>query len=188
MMRALVFKYRGLIWGIFAVAVLLSPASFDPLRTALAVPLLVTGQALRFWAAGLIPKYRTLTLDAPRLVTEGPYSLTRNPLYLGNALMGCGWAAALGWVWLAAFAAAFIGVYSLVIIPYEEQFLRSRFGAEYEDFLRRVPQFFPSFKNYRASDGFDRVRSWSMERHSLRMNIVVTVLVAARLIYEVMYR
>lgn len=183
-MRALVFKYRGLLWGIFAAAVLIFPVSFDAVRTAIGVPLLVVGQALRFWAAGLIPKYRTLTLDAPELITVGPYSMTRNPLYLGNGLMGCGWAVLAGWAWLPAFAAAFFAIYSLVIIPYEEGFLLERFGEQYARYRASVPQLVPRPSGFVSGGRFDRARSWSMERHSLRMNILVTAVIVARLIWS----
>lgn len=181
--KALAFKYRGLLWGIFAVLVLALPSSWSPFRGAIAVPLLVIGQALRFWAAGLIPKYRTLTLDAPRLVTEGPYSIVRNPLYLGNGIMGCGWAVLLGWAWLPAFAAAFFCLYSMVIIPYEEGFLLEKFGDEYERYRASTPQLVPSLSRYRRTAGaaFDAKRSWSMERHSLQMNLIVTLLAALKL-------
>lgn len=182
---ALAFKYRGLLWGIFAVLVLVLPSSYDDIRTAIAVPLLLIGQALRFWAAGLIPKYRTLTLDAPVLVTEGPYSIVRNPLYLGNGLMGCGWAVLLGWAWLPAFATAFFCLYSLVIIPYEESFLLEKFGSEYEEYRASTPQLLPAPSRYKKPTRvkFDARRSWNMERHSLRMNILVTILAAAKLWY-----
>lgn len=182
-MNALVFKYRGLLWGFFAVAVLVFPVSFSPLRMALAVPLLILGQALRFWAAGIIPKYRTLTLDAPVLVTWGPYSIVRNPLYLGNAVMGCGWSVMVGWLWLAAFAVVFCGIYSLVIIPYEEQFLLEKFGDEYLDYMGKTQALVPSFSHFTGFEGYAAKKSWFMERHSLRMNIVVTVLILARLFW-----
>ncbi len=154
----------------------------------LALPLVLGGQALRFWAAGVIPKYRTLVIGAPVLVTWGPYAWVRNPLYAGNALMGCGWALMAGWWWAAVFAALFYAIYSLVIIPDEEKFLVERFGGEYERFRRETPSLFPRFsgveKRIRASHGeFDGAKSWSMERHSLRMNVVVTLLVLIRLFW-----
>ncbi len=43
-MNALIFKYRGLLWGIFAVAVFAFPVSFSPVRMLLAVPLLLCQQ------------------------------------------------------------------------------------------------------------------------------------------------
>lgn len=185
-MRSLIFKYRGLLWGIFALAVFIFPVSYSPARTMLAVPFLLAGQALRFWAAGVIPKYRTLTLDAPELITWGPYAWIRNPLYAGNALLGCGWAVMAGWWWIAAFAVVYFVIYSLVIIPYEERFLLDRFGEEYRQFKKTTPSMIPSvsrmgekMKNSRG--GFDAKKSWFMERHSLRMNLIVTCLVVLRL-------
>jgi protein-S-isoprenylcysteine O-methyltransferase Ste14 len=186
--RKLIFKYRGLLWGIFAIAVLAFPAAYSALRVFAAAPLLLGGQLLRFWAAGVIPKYRTLVLDAPRLVTWGPYRCVRNPLYLGNFLLGCGWALMVGWRWVAAFAAAYFVIYSLAIIPYEESFLKEKFGEEYLLYRQATPSMLPDVAclvkraSQAGEEGFDSKKSWFMESHSLRMNILVTVLVIARLI------
>jgi protein-S-isoprenylcysteine O-methyltransferase Ste14 len=188
-LRETLFKYRGLVWGIFAVAVLASPASFSLPRFCAAVPVLLAGQCLRFWAAGVIPKYRTLSHDAPRLVTWGPYAMVRNPLYAGNGLMGLGWALMAGWMFVAAFAALYFALYSMTIIPYEEQFLSVRFGEEYEIYKRSTPALIPDFRDFASRapknlSGFDRERSWYMERHSLGMNALVTVLVLIRLCFS----
>ena len=187
-MRELVFKYRGLVWGLFALAVLVLPVYFSPARFIAAIPLLTAGQCLRFWAAGFIPKYRTLVVDAPQLVTSGPYAWMRNPLYAGNGIMGLGWALMAGWVWEAAFAAIYFALYSLTIIPFEEKFLRDRFGDEYESYKKSTPSLFPGLRGIkqrieRSRTGFDAKKSWFMERHSLRMNILVTAIVLARLYF-----
>lgn len=188
-MRETIFKYRGLVWGIFAAAVLIFPVSFSAARSAVSVPLLVAGQALRFWAAGFIPKYRTLTVGAPSLVTSGPYAWVRNPLYAGNGMMGLGWAIMAGPVWCGAFAAVYSALYCLVIIPLEEKFLSERFGDEYERYRRSTPSIAPVPKNLREKaargrGGFDWRKSWFMERHSLTMNVFVTVLLAGRLYFS----
>jgi protein-S-isoprenylcysteine O-methyltransferase Ste14 len=187
-LSSLVFKYRGLLWGVFAAAVLFLPVGFSPARLILSVPLLGCGQALRFWAAGVIPKYRTLVVDAPVLVTHGPYSLIRNPLYAGNALLGCGWSIMAGWLWLPAFASAYLAIYSLVIIPHEERFLLEKFNGPYAAYRDSTPSMIPRLANIkdsisRSRGAFDAKKSWSMERHSLRMNAAVTALVAARLFW-----
>jgi steroid 5-alpha reductase family enzyme len=152
----------------------------------IAIPLMIAGQLLRFWAAGVIPKYRTLTLDAPLLVVWGPYAWMRNPLYAGNALLGCGWSLMAGWAWAPLFMLLFMVIYSLLIIPYEEQFLLARFKGEYLRYKSETPGMFPSFSSFRrrlarSREGFDGKRSWFMERHSLRMNLLVTVLILVRL-------
>jgi protein-S-isoprenylcysteine O-methyltransferase Ste14 len=188
-LRETIFKYRGLVWGIFAAAILIFPVSFSASRAAVSVPLLAAGQALRFWAAGFIPKYRTLTVGAPSLVTSGPYAWVRNPLYAGNGVMGLGWSVMAGPVWCAVFAAVYFALYRLVIIPLEEKFLSERFGGEYERYRRSTPSIVPALNNLRerAARGrgcFDGKKSWFMERHSLGMNVFVTVLLALRLYFS----
>jgi protein-S-isoprenylcysteine O-methyltransferase Ste14 len=185
-LRKTIFKYRGLVWGIFAAAVLVFPVSFSASRAIVSVPLLAAGQVLRFWAAGFIPKYRTLTVGAPTLVTSGPYAWVRNPLYAGNGIMGLGWSVMAGFAWCAVFAAVYFALYGLVIIPFEESFLSDRFGEEYERYRRSTPSVMPGPNNLRekaarSRGGFDGKKSWYMERHSLVMNIFVTLLIVVRL-------
>jgi protein-S-isoprenylcysteine O-methyltransferase Ste14 len=184
-----VFKYRGLVWGLFASAIIIFPVHASKIRVIAAIPFLISGQCLRFWAAGVIPKYRTLSLDAPKLVTRGPYAWIRNPLYAGNGVMGLGWAMMAGWAWAGAFAALYLALYLKTIIPYEEKFLLSRFGQEYEDYRKSTPSLFPRMRNFKeklasSHNCFDGEKSWSMERHSLRMNILVTAVVLARLYFS----
>lgn len=185
--RSAVFKYRGLLLGVFFVLALFTlPASFSLPRMFLAVLLLFAGQALRFWAAGVISEYRTLVIGAPVLVKHGPYAWIRNPLYAGNALIGCGWALMAGWTWVLCFMVIFFAMYSLLIIPDEEKFLAERFGEEYESFRRETPSMFPGLRriseHMRASRGaFDAAKSWSMEWKSLWANALMTLLVLERL-------
>ncbi len=158
------------------------------------MPLLLGGQCVRFWAAGYIPKYRTETVDAPVLVTWGPYACVRNPLYLGNGLMGCGWALLAGWGWLVAFVALFALLYDFMIIPHEELFLENKFGEHYAHYRKSVPRLVPCFFSRHddpflvagspASRAFSPRQSWNMERHSLWVHVAVTLLVAARLFYS----
>ena len=188
-MREFIFKNRGLVWGLFVVAAMIFPITFSAARIYAAIPLLIAGQSLRFWAAGFIPRYRTLIVDAPILVTGGPYAWTRNPLYAGNGIMGLGWALMVGWIWEAAFAVIFFALYSLIIIPFEESFLMERFGDEYALYKKNTPPLFPALwgiqsRIERSRTGFDATKSWFMERHSLVMNAFVTVLILARLYFS----
>lgn len=176
-LASLAFKYRGGLWGLFALAALFFPSEYSLWRLLMALPLLFAGQALRFWAAGVIPKYRTLELDAPLLVIWGPYRWMRNPLYAGNALLGVGWSVMLGWHWVPIFLILFALLYSVTIIPYEESFLLKRFGAVYEEYRRRTPALIPRFPLPPVPTNalpYDAAQSWLMERHSLRMNLLVT--------------
>ncbi len=99
---------------------------------AIGAPISVLGLLLRAWAAGHLAKNQ-------RLATGGPYALTRNPLYLGTALVAAGMVVASRQPALTVlFTAAFALVY-LPAIELEEQHLRTLF-PEYEEYARRVPR------------------------------------------------
>lgn len=83
------------------------------------------------------------------LVQHGPYSMSRNPLYLFTFLGAAGMGAQLGSLTLAL-VTAFIAwaVFSIVVMK-EEQALRAKFGKPYRTYLQRVPRFFPKFSLFR---------------------------------------
>ncbi|MGO4879198.1 MAG: methyltransferase family protein [Bryobacteraceae bacterium] len=99
------------------------------------LPVSLAGLALRAWAAGHLAKDRALA-------TSGPYSYTRNPLYLGTFLVAAGLAAASRRAALGAlFAAVFLFIY-LPAIQLEQQHL-NRLFPEYSDYAARVPALAP---------------------------------------------
>lgn len=71
-------------------------------------------------------------------VTDGPFRLTRNPMYLGLTVATLGMAVWVGaWPMLAAPVAVFLTA-NFVHIPFEEAKMRRQFGAEFDDYVRRV--------------------------------------------------
>ena len=72
------------------------------------------------------------------LVTDGPFSFTRNPLYVAGTMLvlGIGLVSGIVWFLLLAILAAFM-VQKLAIEP-EERHLQARFGETYLDYARRV--------------------------------------------------
>ena len=93
------------------------------------------GLALRAWAAGHLAKNQ-------RLAVSGPYSFTRNPLYLGTLITALGLAAAARSLGLAALFAVLFALVYLPAIELEEQHL-SAILPGYADFARRVPLLVP---------------------------------------------
>jgi len=75
---------------------------------------------------------------ASRLVTEGVFSISRNPMYLGLLLLLVGWALWLGTasVWLVP--PLFVAVLTFAQILPEERVLGELFGAEYSAYTRAV--------------------------------------------------
>ena len=75
---------------------------------------------------------------ASTLVSSGVYRITRNPMYVGMALILFAWAVSLG-SWLSQLSvAAFVAYISRFQIRPEELALSETFGADYEDYRRRV--------------------------------------------------
>lgn len=72
------------------------------------------------------------------LVTGGPYSFTRNPIYLGNSMlvMAAGLIFGIVWLLVAAILAAFAT--TKLAIEREEKHLEYRFGKAYRDYAKRV--------------------------------------------------
>jgi protein-S-isoprenylcysteine O-methyltransferase Ste14 len=77
------------------------------------------------------------------LVVGGLYRYVRNPMYLAVATLILGQAAILGNWLLVAYAAAFLAVVWSFVHWYEEPSLRRRFGAVYDEYVSRVPGWWP---------------------------------------------
>lgn len=78
-----------------------------------------------------------------RLVVGGLYRYVRNPMYLAVAATIVGQALLLGRPELLLYALAFLAVVAAFVRWYEEPTLRRQFGAEYEDYRRAVPGWWP---------------------------------------------
>jgi protein-S-isoprenylcysteine O-methyltransferase Ste14 len=77
------------------------------------------------------------------LVITGPYAVVRNPIYLAmfGMMLATGLAVS-GWQGLVAGTAVFL-LGNEMRIRSEERLLREVFGAQFDDYARRVPAFFP---------------------------------------------
>jgi protein-S-isoprenylcysteine O-methyltransferase Ste14 len=105
----------------------------------------LVGLGLRAWAAGYLHKQEVLTVT-------GPYAYSRNPLYLGSAVLALGVAiAARSWISTLLLGVYFTLVYS-VVMRREENELRSRYAADFERYAAAVPLFFPRLSPAKLSD------------------------------------
>jgi protein-S-isoprenylcysteine O-methyltransferase Ste14 len=102
---------------------------------------LVAGAVLGWWA--LLTLRRAHTSPDPgqptaALVTTGPYSLTRNPIYLGFTLVFLGICLIAGSWWGLVLTPVLALIVTRVIIRAEEAYLQTRFTVRYRDYLTRV--------------------------------------------------
>ena len=86
------------------------------------------------------------------LVTEGPYSMTRNPLYFFSLLGFVGIAFCTRSISISVCVVAFFALVYPSVIGSEEALLRRRFGAAFEAYCKLTPRFFPAVARYRASE------------------------------------
>ncbi|HEX9942330.1 MAG TPA: isoprenylcysteine carboxylmethyltransferase family protein, partial [Thermoanaerobaculia bacterium] len=148
-------RYRDLLFpavffGLAAVSeprLLLGSRSWDLALDALGIAVALAGQGLRAAVIGYAYVRRggrNKSIFADELVQEGFFAHSRNPLYLGNFLALAGFClihnSVLGYlVGIPFFAFAY-----LAIVAAEEDYLRARFGAAYDEYRRRVPRSLPS--------------------------------------------
>jgi protein-S-isoprenylcysteine O-methyltransferase Ste14 len=132
------------------------------------------GALVRIWAAGYIDKGKALA-------TDGPYALTRNPLYLGSLIMGLGVLVAGRLYWfLLPFGLLYLVLY-IPVMKREEQELHQGYGDAFLDYVGRVPMFFPRLAPARlASSTFlwSRVKRNREHRHLLGLVIAELFLIA----------
>lgn len=104
------------------------------------------GLLIRAYAAGYLHKQEVLTVT-------GPYAYTRNPLYLGSAVLGVGAAIATrSWV-SASILLLYFAIFYSMVMRREEKELRLKHGASFEEYARAVPLFFPSLPPAKLGEG-----------------------------------
>jgi len=145
--------------------------------------LVAVGVGLRIWAGGCAGEHtRTDTIGAPQLTTHGPYAYVRNPIYLGNLILGLGM---IGLVrdprLLILYAIVFPFLY-VMIVPAEEEFLRQRFGEAYERYCASVPRMIPRLRPWPGRT--DRPFHWSVLRGEAWIVFYLVVIYAAMRVAE----
>jgi protein-S-isoprenylcysteine O-methyltransferase Ste14 len=107
------------------------------------IVLIVAGIAGRLWSTLYIGGRKSVTA-----VTDGPYSMTRNPLYLFSSIAAAGVGAQMGSITAAVgFCLACAAAFHMVILR-EEKYLSQHLGADYAAYLAGVPRFWPKLSLY----------------------------------------
>ena len=77
----------------------------------------------------------------PELVTTGPYSAVRHPIYSGIILAMAGTAVAVSWYWLVA--VVLLGGYFIYSAVMEERYLAERFPDAYPRYKQSTKMLIP---------------------------------------------
>ncbi len=116
------------------------------------IALAFAGLAIRAITVGHAPRgtsgRNTREQVAESLNTTGMYSIMRNPLYFGNAIIYMAIALFTQSLAFVLVLGLFLVIYLERIIATEERFLAGKFGEEYRDWTSRVPVFFPDISRW----------------------------------------
>ena len=134
----------------FMVLLVLSIASYFlfPVKNIIYPPLtyagfilILFGIVLNLWTDRLFKENNTTVkpyLEPTTLITSGPFSVSRHPMYLGMASVLLGVAVYHGALVTFAFPALFIVLMEVLFIPFEEETLIRIYGADYRNYREKV--------------------------------------------------
>jgi len=109
-------------------------AGIGTLLKVLGTLLVIAAVLYRFWAILYIGGRKNM-----RVVQDGPYSMSRHPLYFGTTLGALGFGLMLGSLLLALLLTGLALTILVATATREERFLRAEFGPDYDAFAARVP-------------------------------------------------
>lgn len=112
-----------------------------PPYTYLGFVFILFGVVLNVWSSRLLKVMSTAIdfYEAPdRMVTDGPFGISRNPIYLSGVILSLGVAILLGSLITFVFPIALLVILDRYYIPFEEKRLEETFGAEYLEYKQKV--------------------------------------------------
>lgn len=99
------------------------------------------GFVIMMWGWWLFQQYKVAicpTAYTDKLIFDGPYRFTRNPMYVGMVAILLGVGIFVGTLPFFLAVAIYFIILNRVFIPFEEQKLEGTFGAEYLEYKTRV--------------------------------------------------
>lgn len=116
------------------------------LLEAAGVLVLIAGVLGRFWSILYLGGRKNT-----EVMQDGPFSMTRNPLYFFSTMAAVGIGLMMGAVSFAVLLGGVVGVILYATARREAAFLRQEFGPTYDAYASRVPFFLPDPRRFRAA-------------------------------------
>lgn len=140
------------------------------------------GELTRFWGVSYAgSETRTRSVGGSKLVTQGPFAYTRNPLYLGNILIYFGFGIMMNslFPYLAILGTAFFIFQYHYIIKEEEVKLRDLFKEKYDEYYNSVNRLLPSLSPFspakQSKVEIDLKAGFRSEKRTLQANLTVVI-------------
>jgi protein-S-isoprenylcysteine O-methyltransferase Ste14 len=188
--RRRIFKYRSYT-PIPFLLVMIWFAQPTVLSLVAGCAVVFTGELIRFWGVSIAgAETRTTgTVGGTFLITNGPFSYVRNPLYVGNMMLyaGVGIMSMALFPWMLLVAISWFYLQYYLIVTREEEYLAATFGGEFDEYRRNVRRFVPRLTPYRsvrpAAKTVDPSEGLSSEKRTLQAIGLVLTIVVAKYIY-----
>ena len=100
----------------------------------ISIVILIPGVIIWIWSVALI----LTRVPRQELITDGPYSLVKHPLYTAVAFLVLPWVGFLLNSWLGAVIGIVLYVGSRLFAPEEERGLSQTFGAAWDEYCHKV--------------------------------------------------
>jgi protein-S-isoprenylcysteine O-methyltransferase Ste14 len=141
----------GMVAGYIPLGLLRSgPQTETGVLAYVAFPLWALGAVILLWSFWNFLKEGRGTpapIDPPKeLVATGFYRFVRNPMYVAVLSIVIGHFLWFGYWNLLIYAIVIFFAFNSFVAYYEEPTLKRKFGAAYEEYLKRVPRWFPRFR------------------------------------------
>jgi len=140
----IIIRYRSFV-GILCLIIILYLSEPSPRSVAVGFFMILAGMFFRAWASGYISKDN-------ELATKGPFSLTRNPLYFGNFVLGLGIAIAGNNLYSYVIFFVFYLLFFPFLMILEHRRMKKKFGEKYREYAKKSHSFFPKIKKIRERD------------------------------------
>jgi len=101
---------------------------------AISITILIPGVTIWIWSVALI----LINVPKKELITNGPYSLVKHPLYTVVALLVLPWIGFLFNTWLGVLIGIILYVGSRIFSPEEEEILSRTFGSTWDEYCNKV--------------------------------------------------
>ena len=182
-------SYTPLPW-VFLMILFMSPTLTTIIIGAVMV---LIGEFIRLWAVSYAGSETRTTGDVggSNLVTQGPFGIVRNPLYIGNIIIyvGVGVMSNALFPWLTLIAFLYFVFQYYCIILNEEEYLQNTFKEKFSLYKTKVHRFLPTFGRLPEELNSNITQSWkdgyNSEKRTFTSILIICLLIIIFFIFRI---
>ncbi|WP_421362387.1 methyltransferase family protein [Agrobacterium rosae] len=167
---------------LFAIKPVYDNTLYDFSLEVLGVLFILIGLGIRLWCTLYIGGRKNA-----ELLSDGPYSLCRNPLYVGSILAAFGIGLQTEMLTFALLCGVVCWMIFYVVVKREERYLLVEFGVPYREYLEKNPRFLPRFSSYKEEmkeRSFRPGLLWNTLRDGLVLFVAIPVTEGIEIVHK----